>query len=159
MIFTNNYTNKMSTTLPVEKTKAITAFRNADERGKTLLSDLFGKEVFNQKITDRVRSYEDACEVLEMVPEYFGNDSKDEIAYKKLKVIVRALNEGWTPDWSNSNQYKYYPWFCMGAKFRFDYYAVISGSSTMGSRLCVKSSELANYLGEQFTALYNDFLN
>jgi hypothetical protein len=31
-------------------------------------------------------------------------------AYAKLFIIAEALNEGWVPDWADSDQYKYYPW-------------------------------------------------
>ena len=35
----------------------------------------------------------------------------DEIARRKLETITEALNEGWRPDWNNTNEYKYFPWF------------------------------------------------
>lgn len=35
------------------------------------------------------------------------------IAHLQLLIIAKALNEGWTPNWSDSSQYKYYPWFDM----------------------------------------------
>ena len=67
-------------------------------------------------ITKRVKTYADACAVLGIEP---MNETvlaklgftKDEIAYRKLKTIAEALNEGWRPDWANSNEYKYWPWF------------------------------------------------
>ena len=31
----------------------------------------------------------------------------DEIARRKLETIAAALNEGWKPDWNNTDQYKY----------------------------------------------------
>lgn len=74
------------------------------------------KTVAPKDITKRVKTYADACAVLGIEP---MNETvlaklgfaKDEIAYRKLKTIAKALNEGWRPDWANSNEYKYWPWF------------------------------------------------
>lgn len=74
------------------------------------------KMVAPKDITKRVKTYADACAVLGIEP---MNETvlaklgftKDEIAYRKLKTIAEALNEGWRPDWANSNEYKYWPWF------------------------------------------------
>lgn len=76
------------------------------------------KTVAPKDITKRVKTYADACAVLGIEP---MNETvlaklgftKDEITYRKLKTIAEALNEGWRPDWANSNEYKYWPWFCV----------------------------------------------
>ncbi len=86
--------------------------------------------------------------------------TEDEVDYKILKLLTKSLNEGWTPDWSNSSQPKYFPWFEMkgSSGFRFngcDHWAATSG---VGSRLCFKSRELAEYAGKQFTAVYKQFM-
>ena len=62
------------------------------------------KMVAPKDITKRVKTYADACAVLGIEP---MNETvlaklgftKDEIAYRKLKTIAEALNEGWRPDW------------------------------------------------------------
>jgi hypothetical protein len=149
--------------LQIDGKKAKQLYSTASPEWKATFEDTFGKEYFSQKITDRVKTFEDACEVLGVGPSYSFNstDSKDEIAYKKLKIIIQALNEGWTPDWSNSNQKKWYPWMKWnGSGFGFsdsycDYWAT---RTCVGSRLCFKSEELAIYAAKQFEAIYNDFL-
>ena|SRR5690554_5143251 len=87
--------------------------------------------------------------------------TKDEIAYRKIKLIVEALNEGWTPDWTNSNEYKYYPWFRLGSPSGggFSSYDCANDCthSGVGSRLCFKSRELAKYAGNQFEGLYKEY--
>ena len=76
-----------------------------------------------------------------------------------MVVIVEALNEGWKPDWDNYNEAKYYPWFEMSpSSFAFDVStydneAALAGS---GSRLKLKSRELAKYCGEQFKDIWKD---
>ena len=88
--------------------------------------------------------------------------SPDEVAYRKVKQIVKAFNEGWTPDWTNSSQYKYYPWFKMGSPsgvgFSSHVYASWIARSGVGSRLCFKSSDLAIHAGKLFEEIYKDFL-
>lgn len=104
-------------------------------------------------------------------PELMAQFESDEIAYKKMKVITRALNtdqetkEAWTPDWSNYDQGKYYPWFDMdadekdaaGVGFSFLGYDSDLTLSDVGSRLCFKSRELAKYAGQQFTEIYKEY--
>jgi hypothetical protein len=146
-------------TLQVDKAAALKAFNKADDNGKALLKSLFGEQVSLQKITDRITSYEEACSILDINPEAsipLGFD-QHVIAYCKLVVIAKALNEDWTPDWNNEDEYKYYPWFYLDKPgFRFhdsNYYFTFS---YVGSRLCFKTRELANYAAQQFHDLYKD---
>ena len=90
------------------------------------------------------------------------NIFKDEIAYVKLKLIAEALNEGWTPDWSNGEWDKWHPWFKMddsSSAGRFSFYGAgnLHSVSIVGSRLCFKSKDLATYAGTQFLDIYKDF--
>lgn len=148
-------------TLQIDKANARKLFPKASEEFKQMLIDTFGENFFKQKITDRVKSFEDACEVLglDACDTLDLHDTIDEAAYKKLKVIAAALNEGWKPDWSNSNQYKWYPYFKMsGFGFSAAYFDSGSSGTSVGSRLCFKSDELAEYAGKQFLSIYQDFL-
>lgn len=156
-------------TLQIKQDSLLVAFRNAGKEGKQVLSDLFGKQVaLYDNITDRVKSFEDACQVLGIstnVPEVKGLPRKHQkaiIANYKLIVIAEALNEGWKPNWQDSDEYKYYPWFDMSNPAGVGYsHASIAASSTaahIGSRLCLKNRELAIYFGQTFTDLFNDSL-
>ena len=125
------------------------------------------KSVTPKDITKRVKTYADACAVLGIEPineEVFTKlgFTKDEIAYRKLKTVIEALNEGWRPDWSDRSEYKYWNWFVYSTSSAgFGYanarHAPTSTSSHVGSRLCFKTRELAAYAGRQFEDLYNDF--
>ena len=126
------------------------------------------KTVTPNDITKRVKTYADACAVLGIEPMNEAvlaklGFTKDEIAYRKLKTIAEALNEGWQPDWANSNEYKYWPWFVYNtADAGFSYSGTVNAASNanayFGSRLCYKARELAAYAGNQFEDIYNDFL-
>ena len=74
-------------------------------------------------------------------------------------VIIKALNDGWIPDWNDDNQSKYSPWFYLGENFRYYSYGLYSADSCVSSRLCLKSKELAIYAGQQFREIYKKFMN
>lgn len=87
-----------------------------EDEGNGSIIDYFYKEEDYEEITDRVKTYEDACKVLGVEPINEQNAKaqgfrSDEIARRKLETIAAALNEGWKPDWNNTDQYKYYPYF------------------------------------------------
>lgn len=155
-------------TLQIKQDSLLVAFRNAGKEGKQVLSDLFGKQVaLYDNITDRVKSFEDACQVLGIstnVPEVKGLPRKHQkaiIANYKLIVIAEALNEGWKPNWQDSDEYKYYPWFDMSNPAGVGCSYSSNAASTdagIGSRLCLKNRELAIYFGQTFTDLFNDSL-
>src|SRR5690349_7623024 len=124
--------------LQVERSKAMSAYRSADDDGRELLEKLFGKENFNQKATERIRSFEDACQELDIDPESekFTTGEPDDIAYQKLKVITKAINEGWVPDWSDAGEYKWFAWFrytTSGFRFCDAIYVYVYTFSTGGS--------------------------
>lgn len=114
----------------------------------------------------KIKTFEDACQALgidpaklpdvSMLPE---QDGKALLANYKLTIIARALNEGWTPDWDNNSWDKYYPWFWMSSSRGFSLGVVGRGrvDSGVGSRLCYKSEELAEYAATQFIELYRDY--
>lgn len=83
------------------------------------------------------------------------------IAHLQLIIIAKALNEGWTPNWSDSSQDKYYPWFDMESSSAggFVYCDSFNWNSVtyVGSRLCFKSKELAEYAGKQFKDIYEEY--
>lgn len=156
-------------TLQISKANALLAYEGATTKQKTLLSNLLGKSVFLKSAIERIKTYEDACEDQDITPlaitafSYLPEvDRKHAYASHQLTVINRALNEGWAPDWSNSNEVKYYGYFKYagsGVGFSFSDYYYDSPGSGVGSRLVFKSRELAEYAGKQFQSIYNDYLS
>lgn len=114
------------------------------------------------------------------------NLSSDLEAYLQLRVICAALNEGWKPEFTE-DEWHYYPWFFLytqeeldnmdssekkdrrmidtgdyqteyaGFGFAYSNDAHSDTSATFGSRLYLKSDELAVYCGRQFIKLWADF--
>ena len=76
-------------------------------------------------ITERVKTFEDACKELgedhklvqqfKAIQEAIAED-KEATAYFKLGIITAALNEGWEPDFTNESEYRYYPYLCLWTK-------------------------------------------
>lgn len=180
------------------------AFRNAGSNPEiqTLLRTLYGDavEVDNRPITERIKSFEDALDELEvraangdntakMLYDDWHNvttDSDDLIAFLKLRIVCAALNEGWEPK-HTEDEVRYYPWHwlytqdelndmreeekinrCMlptgeyqteyaGFCSAYSFYAPSYTCASLGSRLCLRSDELAVYCGKQFIKLWADF--
>lgn len=131
-----------------------------------------------EDITNRVKSYADACKVLGIEP--MDEDSMkaqgfrpDEIARRQLETITEALNEGWKPNWADTDEYKFYPWFYIevsevqtegtigalaGLSCARTGGAAAFTHANFGSRLCFHDRETARYAGRTFTDLYAQIL-
>lgn len=121
------------------------------------------------------------CE--DYMKETFGVDM---VAYLKLRIICAAINEGWEPKFTE-DEWRYYPWFYLYTQQELDdmdddekqerhmidtgdYETEYCGfgfarshdvpsyaDADIGSRLCLKNSELATYCGKQFISIWADF--
>ena len=152
-------------TLQISEANARKLYKDATPEFKTTLEDTFGKDFFSNNIMDRVKTYEDACMVLDEVPvdetELIRiGFTQDEICYRKLKTIIKALNEGWSPDWTDSDEKKCFPYFNTSSGFTFfsTGYNCTTPLGSNGSRLCLRTEALARYAGKQFVDLYKGFI-
>lgn len=152
--------------LQIDETQAKSLYSTAKEF-KQILEDTFGKEYFQDKITDRIKTIND-------VYNYLNIKREDVIPFKELNLtkqqksinalfdiqnISLVLNENVILDWNNNNQLKYYPYFEKKASgWVVDscrscyYYAVV------GFGCYYKSSELALYAANTFKNIYIDYL-
>ena len=145
-------------TLSISLNEAKILYKEATLERKLELEELF-PELKPQLITDRVKSYEDALKVLGREDFSHENLYPREIARRKLEIITEALNEGWKPDWENASQLKWYPhfyWSSAGLRFSFALCSPPNAGTFFGVRLCCKSEEIADYVGEQFLDLYKE---
>ena len=120
----------MEEKISIQKENVLNAYKQASKEQKALLENMFGKDVFNPKdIIERVKTFEDACEVLgeehSYVQEYRGvaninfDFTQDIIAYLKLRIICAALNDGWKPT-NSDGECRYYPWFYIYTKKEYE---------------------------------------
>lgn len=116
--------------IKIENAKA--ALKTADESVKKVLLALLpelketeAQTAANRPITERVKTFEDACRELgadhPFVLAYqntnlrdpeVAEDNRDILAYMKLRIIAAALNEGWEPEFTE-DEWRWYPWFTL----------------------------------------------
>ncbi len=115
--------------------------------------------------TATIKSFQEACIALNIssaLPDFSSMSAKDKAAMEahyQLMIIVQALNGGWTPNWTDSSEYKYYPWFDMyGGGFVLRGVLYGYSGTYAGSRLCFRSRELAKYAADTFIDLYKQYM-
>lgn len=120
--------------MDIKKENVLAAYETARKAGADstmkVLEQLFGEETFKPKdITERIKTFEDACRELgnghPFVCAYRAwengglNGQEDIDAYLKLRIIVAALNEGWEPQFTE-DEWRYYPWFWLYTQAEID---------------------------------------
>lgn len=105
------------------------AYEAAEGNTKEVLAILLGEEnTGNGKgndtrpVTERVRTFEDACRELgdehpfvktyknALLPDGNGDEDMDVRVYLRLRIITAALNEGWKPKFEE-DEWRYWPWY------------------------------------------------
>ena len=148
------------------------------EKEAQRLADKYGKKVFVLESTSLITPDEINVKVdsLEAALEYLGRENnacicgipykhaKAMVAMYKLITIAEAWNkaDNFVPDYDNTNQYKWFPWFqkrgAAGFVYAYTNVAASNANAAVGSRLCFSTSERAEQFGKQFIDLWNDFL-
>ena len=145
-----------------------------------------------KEVRERIKTFEDACREIGIDAEAWNRDKislglePDVLAFLKLRIIVKALNEGWEPRFTE-DECRYYPWFILytgeeynkldeeeksrvvfrsssnadalgGVSYASAGYDSSFASAAVGVRLAFKTSELAAYCGRQFLDIWADFV-
>ena len=143
-------------------------------------------------VRKRIKTFEDACHEIGIDAEAWNRDKislglePDVLAFLKLRIIVKALNEGWEPRFTE-DECRYYPWFILytgeeynkldeeeksrvvyrssydadalgGVSCADAFYDSSYANASIGVRLAFKTSELAAYCGRQFLDIWADFV-
>lgn len=133
--------------------------------GKTI-AVLVDEEVKDERpVTERIKTFEDACVALnkraeagdetagDLLSDYESNSDnilcKEMLACMKLFIIVAALNEGWEPK-LEKDEYRYYPWFRLYTK---DEYEELS-EEEKGRAVLRSGSGAVAYVGVVFVYAY-----
>lgn len=153
----------MKEEVKINKETARRLYESVPDFFREQLEEAFGKEAFRKRDFREIKTFEDACESIGIAidshtPIYDEEESPDEIAYKKLKIVIAAINQGWIPDWNNTDQKKWWPYFNLSSGFGFSSFGYACTITFVGSRLCFESQEKATYAGQQFLELYKSFL-
>ena len=156
--------------LQVSEKNARLLYKVCPDELKTVLEDSFGKE-FLSKI-DKIESYEDACIVNGESPIYYTEIAKcdsvqltsDEIIYRQLKTITKAINKGRVPNMLDTSEKKWFPVFKVdpaspsGFVFHSSSYDTAYAYAGYASRLCFGTEAEADYAGETFTEIYSGII-
>lgn len=137
------------------------AFDEANNSQKEMLNKYF-KCIEND--ISNIKDFKDILKIsdkkLKDVLIYESPKNKQEVkinALCKIMLISEVLNNGWKIDWSNHNQYKYYPYFKnYGSGLVFDGY-YYHGSYCVSGVAFYKNSDLATFAGKTFLKEYNEF--
>jgi hypothetical protein len=139
-----------------ETAKAI--YNEVPDWMKKVLVDEFGEKTFAKKEYTDIKTIEDVQSVCPFdIPDGLEPDL---VAYLKLKAIVKAINQGWVPDWTNTNQPKYWPYFNLSSSFSFSSssYGFVCADTAVGSRLCFETEEKCKYAATTFLSNYEEFI-
>ncbi len=124
---------------------------------KVMLEETFGKNFFSKEPMDYIKTLQDAIDATGETLVINATDAPDEIAYKKLKIIYKALNnDPKFPDYSNHNQSKYYPFVkpnLSGLGLSCSVYGYTYSTTDVGSRLVLNRRELCEYVAKQFNEI------
>ena len=177
----------MEKKISIKGENVMNAYKRASEEQKELL----------ENIMERVKTFEDACEVLGEDHQYVKAyrewmrisyaDCKDITAHLKLRIICEALNDVFKSKFAD-NEFRYYPWFFIYTKDGYEklnddekkecrvvgnssrkyvFGCIVSASariessysfSVYGSRIALKTRELAKYCSKQFIDIWADYL-
>lgn len=140
----------------------IEKYNDADDAGKQLLQEIYGSEMFERDDEDsdipQLKSWADVLKINKLTAKQFAKQTvgmeDDEIAYRQLKMSIKAFNGKWTARFDDDTQDKYFIWtiWDKGAgRFVFDgtLCHCTDTRAGLGPRLCFKSDALATHVGGQ----------
>jgi len=80
--------------------------------------------------------------------------------YEDLVLITKAFNGNWKPDYFDGFQKKVFNYFEIKFKFRFHFSSEFSKGklSNVGSNLCFKNEQIAEYAAKKFNKQYEKFI-
>ncbi len=149
----------------LKKKELISLYENSNQAGQKLLSEKYGADFFNDK--GWIQLFDDFCKEhklnkLDIIPFTSPKDTKQQSinAFAMLSEIVPIENKGWIPDWNNSNEYKYFPYFDMRSGFGFSHAdcGYWNASTNAGSRLCSKSSLECERIAKKYLPIYEKLI-
>lgn len=145
-------------------------YNEADSKQKELIRKYF-KINTPEKLIDKLKTWKDVLDYAkekgyEFKLPYRENtgirEERSLNALCKIYLLAKVFNEEWVADFSNSNQYKYYPYFekkNSGWVFcDVDSRSVVS--SGWGALSLFKNRDIVNHIGnnQEFVSIYNEYI-
>lgn len=156
-------------TIELSERKAHELYKTASGEFKVLLEENFDKKVLIGNILERITTWQDVCKeavinFANVCPWTYANtkEKRAQNAYAKLQLISKVLNEGWEPDFTDTNQYKWYNWFQKDAHGRgwrpHDYGSYCFSDVYSGAGLYFKDKKTAEHAAKNFLDIYIEYL-
>lgn len=143
------------------KEKTLQSYKDADENGRKLLQEIFGKEFFARQDLELILDYEDACK-------YLGRDPQENLPYKDAKTpqdqlsnlqrmhdtfceAINKMDNDFIADFTDGLQRKFYAIVVVdsygGVGFSHTRCDNSHTGSTVGSRFCYhRTPKIAEYV-------------
>jgi hypothetical protein len=149
----------MTKTLTLSDIEARQIYSTAPSELKRILESTFTKAFFSQSLLERCTSFEAVCAERGVNPfDIYSTDDKPHIAaIKRLEFAIEVINDDPNfPNWDDSDQYKWFPWFYHNSPAGFRFYASNYGDagSRVGSRFVLKSEDRVQHMVKYFFADY-----
>lgn len=176
-------------TIEIQRKNVVNAYNKGSEETKQTLKHLFPNMDFNSDVRDRIKTWEDVCDELQISSDWeegvtdaiasfgFNNgEMKCALAHMKILAIAKALNEGWelTKEAEENNEGYGIYWmrrdgvrgdadFQFGSSCAPGYVGAghVFGDSVWDvvPRLSFKTRELAEYAVTQFPDIWREYYN
>lgn len=151
--------------IEADKENAIKAYREAGEKEKLLLENLFGKKIFAQPPSDWMDLWNNFCRQNKLkVKLHHANpknpDEEWDNASLMLRHIFKIRRGDWKPDFKNKNQNKWFPVFeVSGSGFAFSHSHTHCWptNADVGSRLCLPTEKMSNDIAVEFLPIFEKF--
>jgi hypothetical protein len=144
----------------MDKKQALKELKELKDRANKLEAIINAPESLIGSIT----TYKQVCKALDIEELTLSDfsflpteDRKKTLAFYKLQQIAKLFNGDWKPNWKNSNQYKYYPYFNLDSGCLSFYVSIFYYSFCYSSVVYFKDIETSDYVGKTFLSIYRDF--
>ncbi len=145
-------------------------YNEADSIQKELIRKYF-KINTPEKLIDKLKTWKDVLKYAKEKGYTFNlpylektkvKEERSLNALCKIHLLAKVFNEEWVADFSNPNQYKYYPYF-EKKNSGWDFYGVdcrFVVSFGWGALSFFKSNEIVDYIcnNKNFVSIYNEYL-
>lgn len=168
--------------IEIEKTKLEAAFAVACGNTRTVLLALFGEDAVKPEKPDysdyhNIKTMDDVFAATGVDKEEFEQKiadlPEDVQAFMLLRLIRKALNPTWKPNWADTDEWKYYPYFSievpagvgsantgsvLGVSVLNSNHVASYSPAVCGGALASENREIAIWFGEHFTEIWKGYL-
>lgn len=165
--------------IEIEKTKLEAAFSVACGNTRAVLLALFGKDAVMPDYSDyhNIKTMDDVFAATGCNKEEFEKKladlPEDVQAFMLLRLIRKALNPTWVPNWADTNEWKYFPYFSievpagvgcansgsdLGVSCLTSNCVASYSNAYYGGALASENREIAIWFGEHFAEIWKGYL-